>query len=114
MNKIDNRRQSVYDNVMERFRRSGPERLCTAGKASFVSAQHNRRIQLILAQLNVAHARTMMMDACGRRLHALKDGRKGQDAVSVSGNWRIIFECEGEDSTEIALIDYHGRKQAQS
>jgi proteic killer suppression protein len=33
--------------------------------------------------------------------------RKGQYAVSVSGNWRIVFEYEGEDATNVDLVDYH-------
>jgi len=33
--------------------------------------------------------------------------RKGQWAVSVSGNWRLVFAFDGEDVTGLDLIDYH-------
>jgi proteic killer suppression protein len=36
----------------------------------------------------------------------LKGDRKGQFAVSVSGNWRIVFEFDGEDATAVDLVDY--------
>jgi plasmid maintenance system killer protein len=28
-------------------------------------------------------------------------------AASVSGNWRLIFEFDGEHATNIDLVDYH-------
>jgi hypothetical protein len=28
-------------------------------------------------------------------------------AVSVSGNWRLVFEFEGENATDVDLVDYH-------
>ena len=89
-----------------RFRHKGLEKLFSTGNPSGVSAQHARRIQLILAQLNVALAPTMM-DAPGLKFHALKGERKGQYAVSVSGNWRIVFAFDGEDATDVDLVDYH-------
>ncbi len=92
--------------MVKRFRHKGLERLFTTGNASGVSAHQARRLQLILAQLNVAYA-PAIMDAPGLRFYALKGDRKGQYAVSVSGNWRIIFEFEGEDATEVDLVDSH-------
>jgi toxin HigB-1 len=47
------------------------------------------------------------MDAPGLRFHALSGDRKGQWAVSVSGNWRIVFEFDGSDATNVDLVDYH-------
>jgi proteic killer suppression protein len=89
-----------------RFRHKGLERLFTTGNASGVSAQHVRKIQLILGLLNVARAPSMM-NAPSLRFHALSGERKGQYAVSVSGNWRIVFEFEGQDATNVDLVDYH-------
>jgi proteic killer suppression protein len=48
-----------------------------------------------------------MMDAPGLRFHAPRGGRQGQFAVSVSGNWRIVFSFEGENETDVDLADYH-------
>lgn len=41
------------------------------------------------------------------RLHPLKGERKGQWPVSVSGNWRLVFAFDGEDVTDLDLIDDH-------
>lgn len=92
--------------MISRFRHKGLERLFTTGSASGVSAQQVRRIQLILALLNAART-PAMMDAPGLRFHALRGDRQGQYAVSVSGNWRVVFSFEGENATDVDLVDYH-------
>lgn len=89
-----------------RFRHKGLERLFTTGNASGVSAQQAGKIRLILAQLHMA-AEPAAMNIPGMRFHALSGDRKGQYAVSVSGNWRIVFEFEGQDATQVDLVDYH-------
>ena len=43
----------------------------------------------------------------GFRLHPLQGDRKGDWAVSVSGNLRIVFRFEGPDVAGVDLIDYH-------
>jgi proteic killer suppression protein len=43
----------------------------------------------------------------GLRLHPLRGGRRGQWAVSVSGNLRLVFEFDGRDATDVDLVDYH-------
>jgi toxin HigB-1 len=43
----------------------------------------------------------------GARLHPLRGDRAGQWAVSISGNWRVIFEFEGQNVTNVDLVDYH-------
>jgi proteic killer suppression protein len=43
----------------------------------------------------------------GARVHPLKGERKGQWALSVTGNWRLVFEFDGEDATNVDVVDYH-------
>jgi proteic killer suppression protein len=92
--------------MISSFRHKGLERLFETGNASGVSADQVRRIQLILAQLNVART-PEMMNAPGLRFHALKGDRKGCFAVSVSGNWRIVFAFDGIDAVDVDHVDYH-------
>jgi proteic killer suppression protein len=47
------------------------------------------------------------MSLPGYRLHPLKGERKGQWAVSVSGNWRLVFTFEDRHATNVDLVDYH-------
>jgi proteic killer suppression protein len=88
------------------FRHKGLERLFLRGDASGVSAQHVRKLQQVLAFLSVSQG-TGDMNLPGFRLHPLKGERKGQWAVSVTGNLRIVFEFEGENAINVDLVDYH-------
>ncbi len=43
------------------------------------------------------------------RLHPLKGKRAGQYAVTLTGNWRLVFEKMDEDEVRILSVeDYHG------
>jgi proteic killer suppression protein len=89
-----------------RFRHRGLERFHRRGDASGISAQHIRRLRLILAALETA-LEPSDMALPGLRLHPLHHDRVGQWAVSVSGNWRIVFEFDGQNVTNVDLVDYH-------
>jgi toxin HigB-1 len=43
----------------------------------------------------------------GWKLHRLKGDMAGIWSVWVTGNLRLTFEIEGEDATNVDLIDYH-------
>ena len=92
--------------MIRRFRHKGLERLFVDGSAKGVSAQYVPRLKRILLALH--HSRNPEgMSLPGFRLHPLKGELKGRWAVSVSGNWRIVFRFEGEDAVDVDLVDYH-------
>lgn len=40
-------------------------------------------------------------------LHPLKGALKGHWAITVRGNWRIVFTFEGSDAILVDYLDYH-------
>jgi toxin HigB-1 len=78
-----------------RFRHRGLERLYLRGDTSG-APQHLKRLRAVLAALATASVPTDMA-LPGARLHPLRGARAGQWSVSISGNWRVIFEFEGQD-----------------
>jgi proteic killer suppression protein len=82
------------------------ERFFQSGDTRGINAQHAARLRRLLTTLNTSTGPTGM-NLPGYRLHRLTGDRQGQWAVSVSGNWRLVFEFEGEDATEVDLVDYH-------
>ncbi len=92
--------------MIVRFRHKGLERLFMSGDTSGVNAQHARRLRQILLALNNSTG-PAGMNVPGLRLHRLQGERRGQWAVSVSGNWRVVFEFDGADATDVDLVDYH-------
>ena len=43
----------------------------------------------------------------GNRLHALDGNLKGQHAVRVNDQYRIVFRFEGSDAVDVHCTDYH-------
>jgi proteic killer suppression protein len=43
----------------------------------------------------------------GWRVHKLSGGRAGTWSIRVSGNWRITFDCQGDEIHDLDLEDYH-------
>jgi proteic killer suppression protein len=65
-----------------------------------------KRLRYILALLETAFA-VEDMNLPGLKLHQLKGDLAGFYAVSVSGNWRVIFRFKDGEAADIDLIDYH-------
>jgi len=89
-----------------RIRHKGLARFFETGDTKGINAQHAAKLRILLTSLNTARSQEEM-NLPGLRLHPLKGERKGQWAVSVSGNWRLVFVFEGENATDVDLIDYH-------
>jgi proteic killer suppression protein len=92
--------------VIRSFRHRGLKRLYERGDRSRIGAEHADKIERILARLDEAsNVRDMALP--GFRLHPLKGDLRGFWAVSVSGNWRIVFRFESGQAYDVDLIDYH-------
>ena len=92
--------------MIVRFRHKGLRRLYATGDRRLVPAQRAGKIERILARLDAA-AKPADMNLPGFRLHPLRGNLAGFWAVSVSGNWRIIFRFEAENVRDVDLVDYH-------
>lgn len=64
------------------------------------------KIKRILARLDEA-VEIGNMALPGFGLHPLKGKLRRMWAVSVSGNWRIVFRFENSKAYDVDLIDYH-------
>jgi proteic killer suppression protein len=65
-----------------------------------------KRLRYILALLATAFT-VEDMNIPSLKLHQLKGDLAGFYAVSVSGNWRVIFRFEEGQAIDVDLIDYH-------
>lgn len=88
------------------FRHKGLKLLYEKGDRRRSAANQTDRIERILARLDVA-AEPAHMDLLGMRPHALRGELTGRWAVSVSGNWRIVFRFAGTNVGDVDLVDYH-------
>ena len=92
--------------MISTFKHKGLELFFTKGSYKGVPAQQGARIERMLDRLDAARE-AKDMDLPGFKFHTLKGDRKGEFAVSVSGNWRITFGFDGQDAANVNLEDYH-------
>lgn len=92
--------------MIKTFRHKGLERFFREGSKAGIQAAHADRLRLQLAALNQA-VKPEDLSAPAWKLHPLKGALKGHWAVSVNGNWRMIFMFEGTDAVLVDYRDYH-------
>lgn len=92
--------------MVKDFRHKGLERFFRVGSKAGILPQHAGRLRILLTAL--VHARQPQdMDAPGFGLHRLSGRFANFYAVSVSGNWRLIFQFDGQDVVKVDYLDYH-------
>lgn len=92
--------------MIQSFRHKGLRRYFTTGSTTKIQPAHARKLRLILTLLDAAEE-LKDMNYPGSDLHALKGEYASFHAVSVSGNWRVIFRFEDGDAYDVDYLDYH-------
>ena len=92
--------------MIHTIKHKGLKKLYETGSQQGIQPEHARRLRMILARLD-ACVTAMDMNLPGLNLHSLKGNYKGYWAISVSGNWRVIFRFEGNHAYDVDYIDYH-------
>jgi proteic killer suppression protein len=86
------------------FKHKGVEKVFCTGRSRKIGAEFHKRMSLILDAINGA---TRIGDLRGAHgFHALSGDRAGCFAVSISGNWRLIFRFEHGDQGDILDVDF--------
>lgn len=88
------------------FKHRGLKRLYEDDDHRGLPPAHVDKIKRILARLDEA-AEVRNMALPGFQLHPLKGKLKRLWAVSVSGNWRVVFRFENGNAYDVDLTDYH-------
>jgi len=92
--------------MIRTIKHKGLRRLFESGDRSKLPPVLVDRIEEILGLLDVS-GDVREMDLPQFRLHQLVGDRKGQWAVTVRANWRIVFRFEGGDAHDVDFVDYH-------
>lgn len=88
------------------FRHKGLRQFYESGSKAGIQAQHAGRLRLVLARLDAARE-PRDMNLPGLRLHSMSGDLAGFWSVSLSGNWRVIFRFDGQDTCDVDYLDYH-------
>jgi len=92
--------------MIKSFRHKGLERFFHEGNKAGIQPAHASWLRLQLAALDQS-VRPEDMAAPAWGLHPLKGDLKDHWAVTVNGNWRMVFTFEGADAVLVDYLDYH-------
>ena len=92
--------------MIQSFRHKGLQKYFEKGDVSKIQPTHRKKIRLIISLLNAA-TEIRDMNFPRSNLHKLSGEFDNFWAVSVSGNWRIIFKFEDGDVFDVDYLDYH-------
>ncbi len=92
--------------MIKSFKHKGLKKFYSTGSKAGIQSVHASKLARQLARLNQATS-PADMNVPGWTLHALKGALAGQWAISVSGNWRLIFGFSDGDAFNIDYNDYH-------
>jgi proteic killer suppression protein len=90
----------ISDGKLRRFWKSG--------RAKGIDSRSAERLEELLSMLDAA-TRPKDMSQPGYAFHPLTGDRKGQFAVEVRANWRLVFEWENGEAVRVKMEDYHGK-----
>jgi proteic killer suppression protein len=92
--------------MIKSFRHKGLQRFFETGSKSGIQAVHAAKLRLQLGALDQV-VKPEDLSAPSWRLHSLTGDLKGHWAITVNGNWRVVFTFEGEDAVLVDYRDYH-------
>lgn len=92
--------------IIKSFRHKGLQRFFENGSKSGIQAAHANKLRLQLAALDQAK-QPQDLSAPAWSLHPLKGEMRGHWAITVNGNWRMVFTFEGNDAVLVDYMDYH-------
>ncbi|MDR2220803.1 MAG: type II toxin-antitoxin system RelE/ParE family toxin [Methylobacillus sp.] len=92
--------------MIRTFGHKGLERFFKHGDHRGIIAKSEARVERMLDRLDAA-VKPEDMNIPGYKFHKLSGTRQGTYSVTVTGNWRITFQFDGEDATDVNLEDYH-------
>jgi proteic killer suppression protein len=92
--------------LIKSFRHKGLQLFFETGSKAGIQATHAAKLRLQLAALDQAQ-KPEDMSAPSWALHPLKGDLKGYWAITVNGNWRLIFCFDGLNAVLLDYLDYH-------
>lgn len=92
--------------MIKSFRHAGLQAFYETGSKAGIRPDHAPRLKRILGVLDAAMV-IGQVDAPGFRLHKLSGVLNGFCAVTVNGNWRVIFRFENGEAELVDYLDYH-------
>jgi toxin HigB-1 len=93
--------------MIKTFADKHTEELFIAGKSKKFQPDILKRALRRLEYIDLATCLDDLKALPSNNLHALRDDRVGQYAISINDQWRICFKFINGDAYNVEIIDYH-------
>lgn len=105
---LDNCHVTLYNHSMiKTFADRETQQLYVTGKSRRLPPDLAKRAVRRLEYIDLANELSDLKVPPSNRLHALKDDREGQYAISINDQWRICFRFVAGDAYDVEIADYH-------
>jgi proteic killer suppression protein len=92
--------------MIKKIKHKGLRKFYRTGSLKGIIPVHALRLRMVLARLDASKT-PQDMNLPALDFHPLVGEHAGFWAVSVSGNWRVIFQFEDGEATNVDYLDYH-------
>ncbi|MCW5588380.1 MAG: type II toxin-antitoxin system RelE/ParE family toxin [Legionellales bacterium] len=92
--------------MIKGWRHKGLKKFYETGSKAGIQPKHAEVLSMLLLQLTSA-IKPEDMNTPGNYFHSLQGDLAQYYSVKVSGNWRLIFQFEGQDAILVDYLDYH-------
>ena len=92
--------------MIKTFRHKGLETFFHSGSKAGIQPHHAGKLRLMLTALDSATC-PEDMNAPAWKLHSLTGNLTGHYAITVNGNWRMVFAFDGKNVELVDYLDYH-------
>lgn len=92
--------------MIKTFKHKGLKLFYETGNKKGIQTKHANRLKIILQRLDAA-MQTDDLNLPGMNFHQLHGKLKDHFAVSVSGNWRVVYKFEFGHAVLVDYLDYH-------
>ena len=96
----------MITNFKSRFAQDIYDGASTARSRKFPSQIINKALRL-LDQLNIVTQIDELLVPPGNQLEKLKGDLSGYWSLRINRQWRIIFQWDGKDASNVDILDYH-------
>jgi toxin HigB-1 len=94
--------------MIKSFKSKALQAFWERGRAKGIDARSAPKLKRLLSSLQAA-TKPEDLAVPGYHFHPLTGDRKGQYAVTIRANWRLVFEWKGGNAVHVNEEDYHGR-----
>lgn len=92
--------------MIKSWKHKGLKHFYETGSTKGIQSKHATRLKIILQRLDAA-IEPSDLNLPGMQFHPLKGELNGHYAVSVNGNWRVIYKFESGHAILVDYLDYH-------